>query len=70
MYAVGPEGSTARRNLHEDDINALLAAYGPPPALGRVEVEGCSFSGRTTASRGSSMMTMILLSLLCIRRRK
>lgn len=42
MYAEGQLGSMERRSLHSDDLEALLAAYGPPPLLGRTPATGCA----------------------------
>jgi predicted Zn-dependent protease len=41
MYPEAVPGRSDRRSLDGDDLDALVAAYGPPPALGRAPV-GCA----------------------------
>ena len=69
MYAEGPRGSTARRTLHFDDLDALTAAYGPPPALGRESAAGCALASSNT-SRAPIAELLLLLVVSGLRRRK
>ncbi len=69
MFAEGPRGSTERRTLHLDDLDALTAAYGPPPPLGRSTDSGCSVAPSST--RDAPVVPLLLaLFVLVLRRRK
>lgn len=59
-------GRTDRRSLHDDDRDALIAAYGPPPALGRTP------GGCTAAPAGAHApleLALAALALTGLRRR-
>lgn len=68
MYSIGPMGSTGRRSLHTDDLEALTAAYGPPPALGRSGMEGCSAEGRPHDA--PLVPVLAVLVVFCVWRRR
>ncbi len=68
MYEVGPLGSTERRTLHDDDIEAMLAIYGPPPILGRHPEVGCSTVGAPKETTGYLVALMIFVAVLRRRR--
>lgn len=67
MYPEGPPGSIERRSLHTDDLNALTATYGPPPALGRTPT-GCSAAGHHPAE--APALPILLVLLLAVARLK
>jgi hypothetical protein len=67
MYVSGPPGSTERRTLDDDDLQALTAAYGTPPALGRADMQGCAAEGRPT---GAPLVSISLALSALLRRRR
>lgn len=69
MFPEGPAGSISRRALHEDDLEALIAAYGPPPSLGRVPAAGCAASGPLRQRPVAPAPLLALLVAVAILRR-
>lgn len=63
MYAIGPVGSTTRRDLHADDIDALIAIYGPPPSLGRTPSAGCSMTPAGPIGRSGGFLLLLITAV-------
>lgn len=63
MYAEGHLGVTERRSLHADDLEALLAAYGPPQLLGRPASAGCAAAPLAAQTPLNPLIGAIVLGL-------
>lgn len=70
MFNEGPEGSTTRRILSPDDLDALIAAYGLPPALGRSAAAGCAVSPAGPDSSTALGAWLLLAAGVLIARRR
>lgn len=63
MYGEGATGSTVRRSLHFDDVEGVVAAYGPPELLGREVTGGCSAAPGGAGGDGLAALAAALLGL-------